>query len=76
MLAAGVYLDGNHVSEFGTSFSSPIVAGVVSLMLQANPGLGYRDVQEILAYSARQTVAEELQWDYNHACPEWTGRAQ
>ena len=36
----------------GTSFAAPIVSGVISLMLEANPGLGWRDVQEILAYSA------------------------
>lgn len=31
-----------------------MVSGVVALILQANPKLGYRDVQEILAYSARK----------------------
>jgi subtilisin-like proprotein convertase family protein/Ca2+-binding RTX toxin-like protein len=36
----------------GTSFATPIVTGVVALMLQANPNLTYRDVQQILAYSA------------------------
>ncbi|WP_396433517.1 Ig-like domain-containing protein [Limnohabitans sp.] len=37
----------------GTSLASPYVAGVVALMLEANPGLGFRDVHSILAYSAR-----------------------
>jgi len=37
----------------GTSASAPMVSGVVSLMLNANPLLGYRDVQEILAISSR-----------------------
>jgi Ca2+-binding RTX toxin-like protein len=36
----------------GTSAATPIVSGVVALMLQANPGLGWRDVQDILARSA------------------------
>ncbi len=36
----------------GTSYAAPEVSGVVALMLQANPGLGWRDVQEILADSA------------------------
>jgi Ca2+-binding RTX toxin-like protein len=36
----------------GTSYAAPVVSGVVALMYQANPGLGLRDVQEILAYSA------------------------
>ncbi len=36
----------------GTSFSAPIVSGIIALMLEANPNLGFRDVQDILAYSA------------------------
>ena len=38
---------------YGTSAAAPMVSGVVSLMLEANPLLGYRDVQEILAISSR-----------------------
>ncbi|MEP5008974.1 S8 family serine peptidase, partial [Roseobacter sp.] len=38
----------------GTSFSAPVVSGVVALMLEANPDLGYRDIQQILALSARR----------------------
>ena len=56
----------------GTSFSSPITSGVVALMLEANPELGYRDVQEILAYSARQTDANSPGWDVNGAT-NWNG---
>lgn len=51
----------------GTSFAAPLAAGVTALMLEANPGLGARDVTEILAYSARyhdemvdQLASEEL----------------
>lgn len=36
----------------GTSSSTPAVAGVIALMLQANPDLTYRDVQEILVRTA------------------------
>lgn len=39
----------------GTSTSSPLVAGIVALMLEANPALTYRDVQHILIHAARQT---------------------
>ena len=31
----------------GSSFATPIVSGVIALMLEANPNLGYRDIQEI-----------------------------
>lgn len=37
----------------GTSASAPQVSGIVALMLSVNPGLSYRDVQLILALSAR-----------------------
>ena len=38
----------------GTSFSSPIVAGVVAQMLQVNPNLGPIDVRVILRATASQ----------------------
>lgn len=56
----------------GTSFAAPIVSGVVALMLQANPGLGYRDVQQILALSARKVDDASTQWAYN-AGRNWNG---
>jgi subtilisin family serine protease len=40
----------------GTSSAAPVVSGVVALMLEANPNLTYRDVQEILVRSARTTA--------------------
>ncbi|MGB8690094.1 MAG: S8 family serine peptidase [Microcoleus sp.] len=43
-----------HAGFNGTSAAAPMVSGVAALILQANPKLGYRDVQEILAYSARK----------------------
>jgi len=43
----------NRYSEVsGTSFAAPVVSAVVALMYEANPDLGYRDVQQILALSA------------------------
>ncbi|WP_269326187.1 putative Ig domain-containing protein [Chromobacterium piscinae] len=56
----------------GTSFATPIVSGVVALMLQANPHLGYRDVQEILALTARQISDAATSWDQN-AASNWNG---
>jgi Ca2+-binding RTX toxin-like protein len=56
----------------GTSAAAPMVSGVVALMLEANPNLGYRDVQEILAYSARQNDATNPGWAWNRA-KNWNG---
>ncbi len=41
-------------------------------MLEANPNLGYRDVQEILAYSAREISSTGNDWRYNGAT-NWNG---
>jgi len=49
----------------GTSFSAPITSGVVALMLEANPYLGYRDVQKILASTARIVDAVSPDWNTN-----------
>ena len=40
-----------HVDFYGRG-ASAVLGGAVALMLEANPGLGWRDVQAILAYSA------------------------
>ena len=50
------YSVGNEAWVQGTSFAAPVVSGVVALMLDANAQLGWRDVQEILAYSAKETA--------------------
>lgn len=64
---------GNDYSSMqGTSFAAPIVSGVVALMLEANPNLGYRDVQQILALSARQVNDGATQWQDNSA-RNWNG---
>jgi Ca2+-binding RTX toxin-like protein len=55
----------------GTSFAAPIVSGVVALMLEANPRLGYRDIQTILAYSAKK-VDPSSDWTTNGAT-NWNG---
>lgn len=52
--------DADYTSRFnGTSASAPMVSGVIALMLEANPNLTYRDVQEILVRSARQNAQFE-----------------
>ena len=53
------YSGGNYTTTFGgTSAATPIVAGVVALMLEANEALGWRDVQNVLAMSAAQTGSD------------------
>lgn len=47
--------DLDYTNDFnGTSASAPVVAGVVALMLEANPNLNWRDVKEILLRSSTQ----------------------
>jgi serine protease len=48
---------GNH---FGTSFAAPVVAGVLSLMLDANPGLGVAELIDGVRRSARPHVASSM----------------
>lgn len=51
--------DADYTNTFdGTSAATPVVSGVVALILDADPGLGWRDVHEILAVSAAQTGAD------------------
>jgi subtilisin-like proprotein convertase family protein len=65
--------DTDYTGSFdGTSAAAPQVSGVAALMLEANPNLGYRDVQEILAYSAVQTDAADEGWAFNGA-KNWNG---
>ncbi|MBE9103369.1 S8 family serine peptidase [Vacuolonema iberomarrocanum] len=67
------YATTDYTDDFGgTSAAAPMVTGVVALMLEANPNLGYRDVQEILVYSARQTDRQNSTWQTNGAT-NWNG---
>ena len=60
-------VNGNSAFVDGTSFSAPVVSGVVALMLEVNPRLGFRDVQQILAYTARQVDIGTGMWKSNGA---------
>ncbi|WP_309386218.1 S8 family serine peptidase [Cerasicoccus frondis] len=51
----------------GTSGAAPIVSGVVALMLEANPNLNWRDVQEILLRTAQQVDVDDDGWFTNAA---------
>ncbi|MDO6962956.1 S8 family serine peptidase [Rhizobium alvei] len=76
------YTNGNFTTTFnGTSSAAPMVSGVVALMLDANDDLGWRDVQNILASSARHvgstigsvhSGSEFFDWGWNSAST-WNG---
>ena len=68
----GFDLDGNIVripthfdSYTGTSASASLVSGVVALMLEANPNLGWRDVQDILIRTATKNDPDNTEWYTN-----------
>jgi len=62
------YSTTDYANDFGgTSSATPKVAGVVALMLQANPNLGWRDVQEILIRTARRNAPGDGDWRQNGA---------
>lgn len=62
------YSDANYTNSFGgTSSATPLAAGVAALMLQANPGLGWRDVQEILVKTAKKNDDLDSGWITNGA---------
>jgi len=77
------YDPSNYTTEFGgTSAATPVTSGVIALMLDANPDLGWRDVQNILAASASLTgsafdakaagAEEEETWQSNGGAT-WNG---
>jgi subtilisin-like proprotein convertase family protein len=70
--ARGAVFGSDYSATQGTSFAAPIVSGVAALMLEANPSLGYRDVQHILALSAAYVADAATTWTYNHA-RHWNG---
>lgn len=74
-------LNDDYTNVFGgTSAAAPVTAGVIALMLDANPNLGWRDVQNILTYSAigvgslygGSTTNENFAWQWNGA-GNWNG---
>lgn len=73
----------DYTDEFGgTSAATPVTSGVIALMLDAAQGLGWRDVQNILAASATLTgsnftasapgLEEDGMWQSNSA-ETWNG---
>ncbi len=70
--ANGYNSGGDYVNFSGTSAAAPIVTGAVAVILEANSGLGWRDVQEILAYSTQYNDSAGGSWQYNGAT-NWNG---
>ena len=73
--------DNDYRSNFsGTSAATAIVTGVIGLMLEANPNVGWRDVHEILSLSAigsnstygPASAHEEFDWKWT-ATNHWNG---
>ena len=59
---------GDYANDFGgTSSATPTAAGVAALMLEKNPNLGWRDVQEILIRSAFRVKPTDADWTTNSA---------
>lgn len=62
------YSPNDYTSDFGgTSSATPTAAGIVALMLEKNPNLGWRDVQEILIRSAAKFKPTDTDWVTNGA---------
>ncbi|MCI0555559.1 MAG: S8 family serine peptidase, partial [Anaerolineae bacterium] len=68
IVGPGGYTSGDYTSTFGgTSSASPAATGAIALILEANPNLGWRDVQEILVQSARKNQPGDTGWFNNGA---------
>lgn len=68
--APGVTVDGvdyTYASQYGTSMSTPVVAGAIALWLEINPKLGPAHVREILKNTSVRdsyTTKEPSRWGY------------
>ncbi len=59
---------GDYTNDFGgTSSATPTAAGIVALLLEKNPNLGWRDVKEILIRSAFKISPTDSDWVNNSA---------
>ena len=62
------YDAGNYTGTFGgTSSATPLVAGIIALMLEANADLSWRDIQHILIETAEKNDPADSDWTTNAA---------
>lgn len=67
IMGSSGYEKGNYTPDFGgTSSAAPLAAGVVALILNANPDLTWRDVKIILAQTARKIDPGDTDWTANN----------
>ena len=68
IVGSGGYSSGNVTHDFGgTSSATPLVSGVIALILEANSNLTWRDVQNILVHSSRKNDPTDSSWNVNGA---------
>lgn len=65
-------LQGSYRNDFsGSSAAAPMVSGVIALMLSIRPDLTYRDVQLILAKTARKNDPNNREWKLARGGSGW-----
>jgi len=63
----GYHSEGCFTKFGGTSAAAPLAAGIVALVVQANPRLTWRDVQHVLVQTAEKTETSDSSWTTNAA---------
>ncbi len=67
-MGAEGYDESNYTDSFGgTSSATPLVSGIIALMLEANPNLIWRDVHHIILETADQNDPTDSDWTVNGA---------
>lgn len=61
-------LNSDYTDDFGgTSAATPLVSGIIALMLEANPNLTWRDIQYLLIENATKIDINNADWTMNGA---------